>query len=320
MSVYTRITRSQLEFFFDRYTLGKVLYFEGITDGIDNSNYLVKTTQGEFILTLFETLTLAELPSFIKLLTYLAHYQVPSPKPQLDKQSNAVRLLNNKPAAIFKRLSGVAIQHATYVHCQKIGLQLAELHDCLQNYDFPINSNVLNECETLFHKLDVQLSATDRALIEDELNFQTQNPPESLPIGIIHTDLFKDNVLFDGGKISGILDFYSACRGPLLLDIAVTANDWCCDEGVFNSEKVITLLSAYEILRPLQAHEKQHWQTMLRIAALRFWLSRLEHQLNPRQGDLIQQKDPLFFRHLLEQHRENRYEHSRSHDDEFSTL
>jgi homoserine kinase type II len=190
----------------------------------------------------------------------------------------------------------------------------------MQHYNFPIINNVLHECETLFHRIDPQLSKIDRVLIKDELNFQTQHPPESLPVGIIHTDLFKDNVLFDGGKISGILDFYSACRGPLLLDIAVTANDWCCDNGLFNLDKVTALLSAYEILRPLQTQEKQHWQTMLRIAALRFWLSRLGHQLYPRQGDIIQQKDPLFFRHLLKQHRESRYEHSRSPDDALSTL
>lgn len=303
MSVYTRLTRTQLEFFFDRYTLGTVVYFEGIANGIDNSNYFVETTQGDFVLTIFESLTLETLSPYIKLLTHLANYHIPCPVPQLDRRDNAVRLLDNKPAAIFKRLAGEAIEQTTETHCQQIGLQLAELHDCAQNYKFPYISTVLEDCKTLAHNIDAHLTVADRELIADELHFQALNSPENLPIGVIHTDLFRDNVLFEHDKISGVLDFYSACRGELLFDIAVTANDWCCDNGIFNADKVATLLASYEILRPLHIEEKQHWQTQLRIAALRFWLSRLEHQLYPRQGDMVQQKDPLYFRHLLEQHR-----------------
>jgi homoserine kinase type II len=303
VSVYTKITLSELKFFFDRYDLGTVIDFEGIANGIDNSNYFVETTQGRFVLTLFETLTLDELPHYIKLLTYLANYHIPCPRPQLDKQGNAVRLLNNKPAAIFKRLAGVAIVHPTHAHCQQIGLQLAELHDCIQNYKFPKTSNVLEECRTLFNKIESQLIVADRMLIDDELRFQTQYQPEDLPTGVIHADLFRDNVLFDGNKLSGVLDFYMANNGTLLFDIAITANDWCCDKGVFNTDKVAVLLAAYEVLRPLNPQEKQHWQTQLRLAALQFWLLRLEHQLYLRQGDIVQQKDPLFFRRLLEQHR-----------------
>ena len=302
MSVYTPITRSQLEFFFDRYTLGTVTRFEGITDGIDNSNYFVSTTQGHFVLTLFETLTLDELPSFIKLLFHLASYNIPCPVPQFDKQSKPLRLLNGKPTAIFRHLSGVATATPTQLQCQQIGLQLAELHDCTHDYHFPMTCDVLNDCKTIFYRIFPKLSATDSAFIAHELHFQSMNYPDNLPTGVIHADLFRDNVLFEANKISGILDFYSACTGFLLFDIAVTANDWCCDNGIINPEKIAALLSAYETLRPLSVQEQQHWQTLLRIAALRFWLSRLEHQLYPRTGEIIQQKDPLFFRHLLEQH------------------
>jgi homoserine kinase type II len=280
-----------------------VIRFEGISDGIDNTNYFVDTTQGSFVLTLFETLNIDEVAHFIKLLTYLTNYHIPCPSPQLDKQAKTLRLLNDKPAAVFKRLSGVTIDCPTLLQCSQIGFHLAELHDCTQDYDFPISSNVLNECETLFKRIDPKLTEIDRALINDELQFQTQHSSDNLPMGLIHADLFRDNVLFCGDSFSGILDFYSACRGSLLLDIAITANDWCCDEGIINAEKVTALLSAYETLRPLQSEEKQHWQALLRIAALRFWLSRLEHQLYPRTGEIIQQKDPLFFRQLLMQHR-----------------
>lgn len=303
MSVYTSITRTELEFFFDRYALGTVISFHGITDGIDNSNYFVKTTQGQFVLTLFENLTIDELPHYIKLLTRLSNYQIPCPSPQLDKQKNALRLLNHKPAAIFKCLSGCAVEHPTLLQCQQIGLQLAELHDCGLDYNFPISRHILDECKVIYSRIESKLNETECRLIKDELLFQNASYPDYLPMGVIHADLFRDNVLFHDGKISGILDFYGACTGELLLDLAITANDWCCDEGIFNAEKVGVLLITYQSLRPITSHEQQHWQTLLRIAALRFWLSRLEHQLYPRTGTLIQVKDPLFFKSLLEQHR-----------------
>jgi homoserine kinase type II len=303
VSVYTPVTRSQLEFFFDRYALGTVVSFESIFNGIDNTNYFVDTTQGRFVLTLFETLIVEQLPHILKLLTTLNNYHIPCPSPQFDMQLQSLRQLNGKPAAVFKRLAGVTIEYPALTHCQKVGLQLAELHDCAQNNDFPIYCDVLNECWTLFDKINEHLTAADRSLIRNELNFQTLNYPEDLPIGIIHADLFRDNVLFDDDRLSGILDFFSAGKGVLLLEIAITVNDWFCDNGVLKTEKVTALLTAYESLRPLQSEEKQHWQTLLRIAALRFWLSRLEHQLYPRAGELIKQKDPLYFRQLLEQHR-----------------
>lgn len=308
MSVYTFVTRSELEFFFDRYALGSVKRFEAIHNGIDNSNYFVDTTQGRFVLTLFEQLSLTKLAPIIKLLTVLHHYHIPCPTPLLDRQGNALRLLNNKPAAVFKRLAGTAVKHPSIQHCSQLGLQLAELHDCTLHYPFPHTVNILHDCQKLFHQLASHLDSADHDLISDELYFQLQNYPKHLPTGIIHADLFRDNVLFSGDKLSGVLDFYNAGIGELALDLAITVNDWCCDNGVINTEKVTALVSAYEILRPLQAEEKQHWQTLLRIAALRFWLSRLvhQHQHQTQFDNFVQTKKPLFFRRLLEQHRTDR--------------
>ena len=304
MSVYTPVSRSQLDQFFSAYALGEILSFEGIEDGINNTNYSVATTQGRFILTLFETLTTGELPHFIKLLSHLVEHHIPCPEPQPDLQAKVLRELNNKPAAVFKRLSGTASTSPSIEQCQEIGRQLANLHRCTQNYAFPITNDYdLRGCISLVNKIDARLSAADRALINDELDFQAANTSDNLPRGVIHADLFRDNVLFAGTRLSGLLDFYSACTGALLFDIAITANDWCCENGAINPDKIAALLWAYESLRPLTTTEKHHWQTLLRAAALRFWLSRLEHQLYPRPGDLIQQKDPLVFRQLLLQHR-----------------
>ena len=305
MSVYTQVTRPQLDQFFSAYALGEVIGFDGIEDGINNTNYFVETTQGNFVLTLFETLSADELPHFIGLLSYLTQHQILCPEPLPDRHGQLLRALNTKPAAVFKRLSGAATTSPTIAQCREIGRQLAQLHGCTQNYAFPIKNHYdLDGCLTLAHKIDARSSVTDRALINDELGFQAANASAKLPLGVIHADLFKDNVLFVGDRLSGMLDFYSACTGPLLFDIAITTNDWCCENGAINSDKMTALLSAYQSLRPLTQAEKQHWPILLRAAALRFWLSRLEHQLYPRPGDLIQQKDPLVFKRLLLQHRQ----------------
>ncbi|MBC8377591.1 MAG: homoserine kinase [Methylobacter sp.] len=306
MSVFTRITRSQLDQFFSAYPLGEVLDFEGITDGIDNTNYSVTTAQGNFVLTLFESLTGDDLSHFLKLLSHLGKSGLLSPSPQRDRQANYLGRLNDKPAAIFKRLSGVAILTPSVLHCHEIGLQLASLHRCTQGYVFPMkSSNDLSWCKTVLNNIDAYLSIEDRALIDDELAYQAENSQANLPRGVIHADLFRDNVLFVDDRLSGLLDFYSACTDTLLLDVAIAANDWCCDNGVVNRQKFTALLSAYQSLRPLVSLEKQHWPTLLRAAALRFWLSRLEHQCYPRPGEITQQKDPLIFRRILLQHRQS---------------
>ncbi|HEY8035060.1 MAG TPA: homoserine kinase [Methylobacter sp.] len=308
MSVFTRITRPQLDQFFSAYTLGEVVGFEGITDGIDNTNYFVTTRQGSYVLTLFESLTVDELPHFLSLLSHLGKNNLLCPSPQNDRQGNPLRQLNGKPAAVFKCLSGAAVASPSVLHCQEIGLQLASLHRCTQDYVFPIQSgNDLSWCKTVFHNINAHLSATDRELVNDELVFQAKNSPVNVPRGVIHADLFRDNVLFVNDQLSGLLDFNSACTDTLLLDIAITANDWCCDNGIVNAEKFTALLAAYESLRPLEPLEKQHWPIALRAAALRFWLSRLEYQCYPRPGEITQQKDPLVFRRILLQHRQQTY-------------
>jgi homoserine kinase type II len=305
VSVYTQITRPQLDQFFCNYALGEVISFEGIQDGINNTNYFVETTQGSFVLTLFETLTADELPHFMRLLSHLFKHNIPCPGPKPDRLANVLCEFNNKPAAVFKRIPGIATTLPSIEQCQEIGVHLANVHRCTQNYVFPIkNNNDQDGYRTQLNKIDAQLSTTDLALINDELLFQAASASLNLPQGVIHADLFRDNVLFVDNQLNGILDFYSACTGALLFDIAITANDWCRENGNINPDKMTALLSAYESLRPLEQLEKQHWQTMLRAASLRFWLSRLEHQLYPRPGDIIQQKDPLIFRQLLKQHRQ----------------
>lgn len=305
MSVYSAVTHAQLDRFFSHYNLGEVRDFEGIEDGIDNTNYFVITSKGEFVLTLFESVSADDLPHFINLLTYLGKNNLPCPSLRLDKQSRSLRLLNGKQAAVFDRVPGSSALTPSIAHCHEIGLHLGRLHRLTQGYDFPIKANHdLSWCKAGFNKIDSHLSVTDRTLINDELNFQAKHGAVSMPRGVIHGDLFRDNALFIDEQLSGLLDFYSAGTGSLLLDIAITANDWCHENETINPGKLAALLCAYEIARPLEPSEKQHWPVQLRAAALRFWLSRLEHQHFPRPGAITQQKDPLIFRQLLRQYRQ----------------
>jgi homoserine kinase type II len=305
VSVYTPITRVQLEDFFDDYSLGNIVSFEGIKDGIENTNYRVTSCHGDFVLTLFELLTAKELSHILGLLEHLGNCHLPCPMPQPDRHHRLLRQLNNKPAALFKCLSGAAVSAPSIAQCRAVGEHLARLHLCTHDIDLPLkNSNDLSACKAVFNKISAHLSIADINLIDDEINYQARYSEYDLPGGVIHGDLFKDNVLFTGDQLSGMLDFYSACAGPWLLDLAITVNDWCSDNGMVNRETMAALLTAYQTIRPLQIMEQQRWSTVLRLAALRFWLSRLQHQIYPRPGALTQQKDPQVFQRLLQQYRQ----------------
>lgn len=304
MSVYTSVTAAQLDAFFGAYDLGQVVDSAGIPDGIANSHYAVATTQGDYVLTLFEAQNDEELTPVIELLQRLGAHNPLYPNPQADRQNRLLRNLNGKPALVCKRLAGRSLVSPTLDQCRQIGAQLARLHVDTRDYAFPIASHhdVLS-IKALFEQVESQLSGVDLELILAELQFQAEHEQQTLPGGVIHGDLFRDNALFADGQISGILDFYSACRDHWLRDIAVCANDWCCDDGIFNTQKLASLLSGYETLRPLSATEHQHCNRMLRAAALRFWLSRLVHHHSNRAAALSQPKDPFVFKDLLVQHR-----------------
>lgn len=304
MSVYTSVTSAQLDAFFGAYDLGRVLDFAGIADGIANSHYAVATTQGDYVLTLFEAQSNEELTPVIELMQRLGASNPLYPNPRADRQNRLLRRLNGKPALVCKRLTGQSTVSPTIDQCRQIGSELARLHLDTRDCAFPIASHHdVNSIRALFEQVESQLSTDDRELIFGELQFQSKHERQALPGGMIHGDLFRDNALFADGQISGILDFYSACHDHWLRDIAVSANDWCCDDGIFNTQKLTALLAGYETLRPLSAIEHQHCNRMLRAAALRFWLSRLVHRYSNRAAALSQPKDPFVFKDLLVRHR-----------------
>lgn len=304
MSVYTTINKHQLEKFLLLYSLGELIDFSGIQAGIENTNYAVNTTQGEFILTIFEKLSAKELPCFLGLLKHLGMNDFPAPEPQGSKEADFLNTFKGKPAALFNRLPGYSIVNPSVAQCKEIGIYLARLHLYGKHFGFhKQNSKNLVGCQSVFKEIRTQLAKDDIALLDSEFDFQSSCTLPNLPQGIIHADCFKDNVLFDQGRINGILDFYNACNDYFLFDIAVTSNDWCAENQAINQQKLQALLSGYQSIRQLTDDEKNYLSVFFRLAALRFWVSRLEHQLNPKTGELTLEKDPLVFRQLLEHHR-----------------
>jgi len=206
----------------------------------------------------------------------------------------------NKPATLFSCLPGQSIDAPSTSQCNEIGSYLAKLHQLSSSTEFyKKNAKNLSGCQQIFNQLKSLLTETDIHLLQAELNYQSNYILPDLPKGVIHADLFKDNVLFNQGHISGILDFYNACNDYFLFDIAVTGNDWCVVNGVLDHQKLSAFILGYQTIRQLTENEKKHITAFFRLAALRFWLSRVEHQLNPKTGELTLEKDPLVFKQLL---------------------
>lgn len=305
MSVFTKVSHAELLAFLARYPLGPVLGFQGIGEGVENTNYYVDTVDGRFVLTLFERLNYRDLPFFLDLMEHLAAHGVPCPRPLRTGPGPALTELNGKPAALVQRLSGQSVLFPSAAQCAAVGGLLAQMHlaaaDFAGRCDNPRGPAWRRAtAEQLLPVVD----AATAALIRDELAAQEGLALEALPQGVIHADLFRDNVLFVGKKLTGVIDFYYACSDAQLYDLAVTVNDWCFDvRGPLNTEHMRWLTGRYAAARRITAAEKQAWPLVLRAAAFRFWLSRLYDWHFPRGGDLVHVKDPGEYRAKLEHHR-----------------
>lgn len=296
MSVYTTVGRDELAAWLQPLGLGELIDHAGIAAGMQNSNYFVTTSSGRYVLTLFERLgDPVELAFHLALQERLAKAGLPCPCPLTDPAGQRWRPLAGKPAALLTCLPGSAIEAPSAEHCREVGRTLARLHQVVAG----LPDALPNPCGSAWRqqvgeRLMPMLSPDEAALLKDELAFQAAQDWSLLPRGVIHADLFRDNVLWSGEQLSGLLDFYFSGEDVLLFDLAVVANDWCADAAA-----VAELIAGYESIRPLTAAERAAWMPVRRAAALRFWLLRLEVRHQPRQGSVVTIKNPDDFRQLL---------------------
>ncbi|HIJ39280.1 MAG TPA: homoserine kinase [Rhodospirillaceae bacterium] len=308
MAVYTEVSDEELEVFVGEYDIGNVMSCKGIAEGVENSNYLLQTTTGNYILTLYEKrVSPKDLPFFIELMEHLAHQGLACPTPLAGRDGRSLRELCGRPAAIISFLQGLWPRRVTAAHCASLGRAMADMHQKgLSFAQSRENSLGLPSWRPLFtqeaHRAD-DLKPGLSKFITEEISEIERIWPTSLPKGIIHADLFPDNVFFIGNNVSGIIDFYFACTDFLAYDIAICLNAWCFEaDSSFNVTKARLMLQGYCQARPISAQELDALPILARGAAMRFLLTRLYDWLNTPPGALVKRKDPLEYERKLRFH------------------
>jgi homoserine kinase type II len=306
MSVFTTVTEEQASAWLRNYSIGSLVELEGILSGIENTNYFLTTSHSRFVLTLFEKLTPSELPFYLHLMAHLSNHGVPAPKPIANLENEFLGELNGKPAAIVTCLPGEPVMDPQPRHCALVGEQLADMHLSGMTFKQRLdNLRCARWWTSVAPKIYPFLDDADKDLLRSEIDFQAGISREGLPRGPVHADLFRDNVLFDGESVGGIIDFYFACVDSLIYDVAITVNDWCSNpDATLDNERTCSTLRAYDSVRSFTEAERAVWPAMLRAAALRFWVSRLYDFHLPRPGELTHAHDPEPFRRILLNHRD----------------
>lgn len=302
MSVYTPVTAPDLDAWLTRYAVGGLADLQPIASGIENTNYFVTTERGRYVLTLYERLPARELPFYLNLMAHLARAGVEVPAPIPDRTGALFSLLNGKPAGLVARVDGAPVATPLPAHCAHVGAALARLHIASQTYRARLtNRRGPAWWRQAARAVKPHLDATQVALLDGEIKFQTGFGRGKLPKGAIHGDLFCDNVLFVGDRVAGIIDFGFAATDFFAYDLAITVNDWCTREadGSLDAALATAMVSAYDAARPLTQDERETWPALLRAAALRFWLSRLYDMHLPRSGELTHAHDPAHFERVL---------------------
>jgi len=318
MAVYTEVSEAQVRALLSELRLGTLTSLKACSDGIENTNYFVSTElEGQphyYVLTLFERLTHAQLPFYLRLMHHLAQHGIPVPKPHANATGDLVLQLQGKPAAVVDRLPGRSELHPGPTHCAQVGAMLARMH--LAGRDFDLQQPHLRRLAWWNETAPVvlpYLGDAQKALLQNELTYQNQVAASSdyadLPRGPIHADLFRDNVMFDTANgqpvLSGFFDFYFAGVDTWLFDLAVCLNDWCIDpdDAAHLSAHAQAFLRAYSAVRPLHDAERALLPALLRGAALRFWISRLWDFYLPRPARVLQPRDPTHCERILRERR-----------------
>lgn len=309
MAVYTDISETDLKAFLAQYDVGDLTSYRGIAEGVENSNFLLHTTKAPLILTLYEKrVDAGDLPFFLGLMQHLAEKGLSCPLPLPRHDGRLTGELSGRPAALISFLEGVWLRKPDASHCGQVGRALAEMH--LATADFAIrrpNALSLDGWVELWEKAAPRADEVLEGLqaeIGDELDYLSGHWPKDLPAGVIHADLFQDNVFFLNGQLSGLIDFYFACNDLLAYDVAICLNAWCFEpDGAFNFAKGAAMLAGYQSVRPLSPEETASLPILARGSALRFFLTRLYDWLTTPEGALVVKKDPLEYLRKLRFHR-----------------
>ena len=308
MAVYTDVAAEDLAAFLAGYDIGELLSYKGIAEGVENSNFLVHTSRGYFILTLYEKRVAAnDLPFFLGLMEHLHERGITCPQPVKNRNGDVLGRVAGRPAAVITFLDGMWIRRPTSEHCAALGEALAKLH--LAGLDFAgkrANALSVEGWRPLYEACRERANEAQRDLkpfLQAELSHLEKSWPRQLPQGVIHADLFPDNVFFLGDKLSGLIDFYFACNDALAYDVAICLNAWCFEtDQSYNVTRGRSLLAAYAAVRPLSADEREALPLLSRGAALRFLLTRLVDWFDVPPGALVRPKDPIEYYRKLRFH------------------
>lgn len=308
MAVYTEVSDDDLAQFLSGYDIGTLQSFKGIAEGVENTNYVVHTTTGTFILTLYEKrVATADLPFFLGLMEHLQQHGISCPLPVRDKAGRQLNELCGRTAALITFIEGFCVKRPKPSHCAEAGRALAHLHLAGEGFSIqranalgpdgwrPLFENFSEQADTITGNLKAQIS--------DELDHLKAKWPNDLPTGVIHADMFPDNVFFLGEKLSGVIDFYFACNDFLAYDLAICLNAWCFeDDFSFNVTKGRALLMSYEEVRKLSDGEREAMPVLARGAAMRFLLTRCYDWLNTPEGAIVKPHDPVVYLRRLRFH------------------
>lgn len=309
MAVYTEVSDDELDAFLAEYDIGELMSLKGIAEGVENTNYMLHTSRGYYFLTLYEKrVDPKDLPFFVGLMEHCASRGLNCPQPVKNRKGNSLGELAGRPAAIITFLEGISVRRPNNAHCAALGGALAQFHKAGEGFSIRRENALGPEG---WQKLAVQCAARAdevapglAALIEEEVAYLSARWPKNLPDGVIHADLFPDNVFFLGDKLSGLIDFYFACNDFYAYDVAICLNAWCFEiDGSFNVTKGKALLSNYNSVRPLSNAEVEALPLLARGSALRFLLTRTFDWLNVPPGALVRPKDPKEYLKKLQFHR-----------------
>ena len=309
MAVYTDITEDDLRNFLIQYDVGSLTSYKGIAEGVENSNFLLHTTKDPLILTLYEKrVEKSDLPFFLGLMQHLAAKGLSCPLPLPRKDGELLGELSGRPAALISFLEGMWLRKPEAKHCREVGKALAAMHLAGEGFEIKrLNALSVDGWKVLWDKSEDRADEVEKGLkqeIRPEIDYLAAHWPKDLPAGVIHADLFQDNVFFLGDELSGLIDFYFACNDLLAYDVSICLNAWCFEkDGAYNVTKGKALLEGYQSVRPLSEAELDALPLLARGSALRFFLTRLYDWLTTPAGALVVKKDPLEYLRKLRFHR-----------------